>query len=105
MKASDLLVSRAGATTLCEITALGMPAILIPSPYVPNNHQYFNALALVENDAALMIEEKDLSAISLKEKIDSIINDVDTLNSLANNAKSMANSTVIEDIVEKIEKL
>ena len=52
-----------------------------------------------------MIEEKDLSAISLKEKIDSIINDVDTLNSLANNAKSMANSTVIEDIVEKIEKL
>lgn len=105
MKASDLLVSRAGATTLCEITALGMPAILIPSPYVPNNHQYFNALALVKNDAALMIEEKDLNAISLKEKIDSIINDVDTLNSLANNAKSMANSTVIEDIVEKIEKL
>ena len=101
----DLPNENAAASTIAEIKALNIPSILIPSPYVANNHQYFNALALVKNDAALMIEEKDLSAISLKEKIDSIINDVDTLNSLANNAKSMANSTVIEDIVEKIEKL
>lgn len=105
MKASNLLVSRAGATTLAEITALGMPSILIPSPYVPNNHQYYNALSLVNNKAALLLEEKDLNAYSLKEKIDSIINDEDILQSLANNAKKMANSSVIDDIIEKIENL
>ncbi|MBR3227115.1 MAG: UDP-N-acetylglucosamine--N-acetylmuramyl-(pentapeptide) pyrophosphoryl-undecaprenol N-acetylglucosamine transferase [Erysipelotrichaceae bacterium] len=49
MRSSDLLVSRAGATTLCEITSLGMPAILIPSPYVPNNHQYYNAMSLLSS--------------------------------------------------------
>lgn len=105
MKASDLLISRAGATTLCEITALGMPSILIPSPYVPNNHQYYNALSLVNKQAALMIEEKDLTASYLKKKIDSIINDKAILNSLACNAKKMANKTVIDDIVNKIENL
>ena len=105
MAASDLLVSRAGATTLSEITSLGMPSILIPSPYVPNNHQFFNANALVKNDAALMIEEKDLTPNFLKEKIDSIINDEEKLSALSNNALKMANENVIEDIIEEIEKL
>ena len=105
MKASTLLVSRAGATTLCEITALGMPSILIPSPYVPNNHQYFNALALVDNKAAIMLEEKDLSANSLKELVDSLINDDERLNELKKNALKMANASTINDIICEIEKL
>ncbi len=105
MAASDLLVSRAGATTLCEITSIGMPSVLIPSPYVPNNHQFFNANALVKNDAAIMIEEKDLSASFLKEKIDSIINDEERLNALRTNSLKMANKSVIDDIIEEIEKL
>ena len=105
MKASSLLVSRAGATTLAEITALGMPSILIPSPYVPNNHQYFNALALVDKKAALMIEEKDLTPTSLKEKIDSVINDDACLASLRENALKLTSGSVIEDIVSEIEKL
>ena len=105
MKASTLLVSRAGATTLCEITALGMPSILIPSPYVPNNHQYFNAMALVDKKAAIMLEEKDLSASSLKELIDSLINDDERLNELKKNALKMANASTINDIICEIEKL
>ena len=105
MKASTLLVSRAGATTLCEITALGMPSILIPSPYVPNNHQYFNALALVDNKAAIMLEEKDLSASNLKELIDSLINDDEKLNELRKNALKMASASTIDDIICEIEKL
>ena len=43
LKDSDLIVSRAGASTIAEITAIGLPAILVPSPYVTNNHQYKNA--------------------------------------------------------------
>lgn len=55
----DLVVSRAGATTLAELTALGKPSILIPSPYVTNNHQEVNARSLEKNGAAIVILEKD----------------------------------------------
>ncbi len=58
----DLIISRAGAGTISEILALEVPSILIPSPYVANNHQYYNALDLKEKKASMMIEEKDLSA-------------------------------------------
>ncbi len=105
MKASNLLVSRAGATTLSEITSLGMPSILIPSPYVPNNHQYHNAKALVDKKAALLIEEKDLTAEKLSKTINSIINNDVLLKELGDNAKAMANPNVIEDIVKEIECL
>ena len=60
MKKCDVLVSRSGATTISEIVTLGIPTILIPSPYVPNNHQYINAMDLVNEDAAILIEEKKL---------------------------------------------
>ena len=89
MKNSTLLVCRAGATTLSEITAMGMPAIIIPSPYVPNNHQYYNGKALVDNDAAIMIEEKDLTADLLYKKVSDIINDDNRLKELSNNAKKL----------------
>ncbi len=58
----DVVVGRAGATSLAEITALGIPSILIPSPYVTNNHQEKNAETLVEHGAALMLLEKELSS-------------------------------------------
>ncbi len=105
MKACDLLVSRAGATTLCEITSLGMPSVLIPSPYVPNNHQYHNAMALVNKDAACLIEERDLSPTILRDTIDKLINDDEKLKQLSKNALSLKSDSVIEDIVREIEKL
>lgn len=74
MKKTDVMVSRAGASTLSEIIALKVPSILIPSPYVPDNHQYKNAIDLVEKDAAILIEEKDLTGELLIEKIDYILN-------------------------------
>ena len=61
MAAADLVICRAGAITLSEIQALGKPAILIPSPNVAENHQYHNAMALVNAGAADIIEEKDLT--------------------------------------------
>ena len=57
LKSSDLIVSRAGASTIAEITAIGLPAILVPSPYVTNNHQLKNALDLEEVNACKIIEE------------------------------------------------
>ena len=105
MKNADLLISRAGATTICEIGAIGIASILIPSPYVPNNHQYYNAMALVNKDAAIILEEKDLSATRLNELVNSIINDGAKLNAMANNAKQFSNPNVIDDIIKEIEKL
>ena len=69
MKQTDVIVSRAGASTLSEIIALKLPSILIPSPYVPNNHQYKNAMDLVKNEAAILLEEKDLTGDILPLKI------------------------------------
>ena len=74
MKKCDLLITRSGATTISEIVTLGLPSILIPSPYVVNNHQFHNANYLHKNNACLMIEEKDLSPTILKEKIDYLLN-------------------------------
>lgn len=72
MKNADLIISRAGAGTSSEILALKKPSILIPSPYVANNHQYFNALDLANLYVSTIIEEKHLSA----EKIIMTINEI-----------------------------
>ncbi len=61
----DLVIGRAGAITLTEIEATGKCSILIPSPNVAENHQFHNAMALVNRDAAVMIEEKDLTGEKL----------------------------------------
>lgn len=73
MKESTIMVSRSGASTIAEITALTIPTIFIPSPYVTNNHQLKNALSLVKNDAGVMIEEKDLTIDKLIKEIDNLI--------------------------------
>ncbi len=90
MAAADLIISRCGAMTLSEIPAAGKPAILIPSPYVAENHQYHNAMALVNKGAALCIEEKDLSADSLWEAIQRITADPAYMQQMAENAARLA---------------
>jgi UDP-N-acetylglucosamine--N-acetylmuramyl-(pentapeptide) pyrophosphoryl-undecaprenol N-acetylglucosamine transferase len=69
----DLIVARAGATTLAELTSLGIPSILVPSPYVTNNHQEKNARALSDHGAAILMLEKDLTANKLIEQMDSLL--------------------------------
>ncbi len=98
MKASDVMVSRAGASTLSEIIALKLPSILVPSPYVPNNHQYKNAIDLVEHGAALLIEEKDLKGDIIVRKIEEIINDKEKVQSM----KHALEEFDIEDSAYKI---
>ena len=73
MKNADVIISRAGASSLSEIIALRKLAIIIPSPYVANNHQYYNAKALSDKKAVIMIEEKDLNEKILKDKINKLL--------------------------------
>lgn len=104
MKDMDLIVSRAGASSMAEITALGVPSILIPSPYVANNHQYYNALAIVENDAGVMIQQKDLTPDLLKTKIEEILNDDKLAEKYRKNLKEMCEENSATKIYEDIKK-
>lgn len=70
LKNVDVIVSRAGASILSEILSLRIPSIIIPSPYVANNHQYYNALYLKDNNACIMIEEKDINSKIMITSID-----------------------------------
>lgn len=75
LKRTDLVVARAGASTIAEITAIGLPAILVPSPYVTENHQMKNAQELEKIQAASILEEKDFSKDTLIPMIDNILGD------------------------------
>lgn len=70
LAAADLVITRSGATTLAEITVLGLPAILIPSPNVVNNHQYYNARLLEKAGAARLVEEKDFNRYRLRRELE-----------------------------------
>ncbi len=73
MKSIDLMVSRAGASTITEIEALKIPTIFIPSPYVTDNHQYKNAKVLEDKGMALILEEKELNGDKLVRMIDDLL--------------------------------
>ena len=90
LAAADVVIARAGAITLSEIQVKGKPSILIPSPNVAENHQFHNAMALVEQNAAVMIEEKDLTPEKLTEEIDKLASDKERLKEYSENAKKMA---------------
>ena len=85
----DLVVCRSGATTLTELTALGLASILIPSPYVTNNHQEANARSLVDQGAASMILEKELNAQTMLAEIDHILLNSHKKEEMADSAKKM----------------
>lgn len=90
MAAADLVIGRAGASSLSEIEALGKASILIPSPYVAENHQFHNAMALVNRKAGFVLEEKDLTCDSLSAKIDELLSNKQLLADTEKNAKAMA---------------
>lgn len=112
LAAADLVICRAGAMALSEIQALGKAAILIPSPNVAENHQYYNAMAMVDRNAAEIIEEKDLTPKKLIEMVDSLAGDRKRLEKMSANARKMAILDsreriydVVHDVLKKYGKL
>ena len=90
---------------MSEITALEVPSIFIPSPYVANNHQYKNAIDLVNNNAGIILEEKDLNGDNLIKLIDSTINDKDKINDIKKNLRKLSikdSSTRIYEILKDL---
>ncbi len=101
---SDLLVCRAGALTLAEVTACGKPVILIPYPFATADHQRYNALSLKEKGAAEVILEKELKGENLAELIAGLIKDENRLKEMSDNskmlAKPLATSQIVDEMVE-----
>lgn len=102
---ADLVISSAGAITLAEISAVGVPSILIPKAYTAENHQEYNARAFLENGASLMMLEKDLTDISLQESVYSIINDKNKLKDMAANSKKVGKANAAKAIVDIVDEL
>lgn len=87
---ASLVVSRSGASSLAEMTALGLPSILIPSPNVTNNHQEANARSLADAGAAEMVLEKELSGKDLLARIRKLMGDAKTMKSMSAASKTFA---------------
>ena len=101
---ADIIISRAGASSISELCIVGKPVIFLPSPNVAEDHQSKNALSLVNNKAALMIEEKNMNK-DFKNSFSELINDRELQNELSRNIKKQAKINATRDIVNEIEKL
>ena len=105
MSAADLVVCRAGASTLSELTALGKPSILVPSPYVTANHQEHNARAVEKEGGARVILEKELTAESLGAVIDELARDKKKLAEMRRCAKGAGTTKATEEIYNEVKRL
>jgi UDP-N-acetylglucosamine--N-acetylmuramyl-(pentapeptide) pyrophosphoryl-undecaprenol N-acetylglucosamine transferase len=102
MAAADLVVSRAGATTLAELTAAGRPSILVPLPTATDDHQRKNALALVGAGAARMVEQRDLTGERLAAEIDALSSDAEQRARMTAAARTLARPDAARVIADRI---
>lgn len=102
--AADIIISRAGASSVSELCIVGKPVIFIPSPNVAEDHQTKNAMAIVNQDAALLIKEEDLDA-DFESKFSKLKSDADRQLQLGRNIKKLALVNATNAIVDEVEKL
>ena len=106
LSAADLIISRAGAMTLTELKAAGRASILIPFPQAAENHQYYNALTMSKNGAAILIEDKDLTAERLLTEVKALYEDRERLAGMEKAAAALnipnATDLVVGNILDLI---
>lgn len=100
--AADLIVARAGATSIAEMTMIGLPAILVPYPYATADHQYANARLLEENGAAKIIMDRDLSGEILAGEIKDLLNDREALRKMSRASLEIGKTLATKDITPLI---
>lgn len=105
MQAADLVISRAGASTLCELTALGKPAVLVPSPYVTGNHQEHNARAVERGGGAKVILEKDFTPESLDSVVTALAGNRKVLGAMKSASAAMGHPDATEVLYREVKKL
>ena len=102
MQGADLIISRAGAMTLSEISALKKASILIPSPHVTSNHQYYNAKIYADQNAAILLCEEELTPAHLKEIIHRLKTHPEERETLENTMKKMGEKNTLQMIFDDI---
>jgi UDP-N-acetylglucosamine--N-acetylmuramyl-(pentapeptide) pyrophosphoryl-undecaprenol N-acetylglucosamine transferase len=98
--AADLVVCRAGATTVAELTAMGKAALFVPFPFATDNHQELNARTLVDQGAAMMVLERDLSGPGLARQLDALAESPDLLADLAGRSRALGKPDAAQAIVD-----
>lgn len=101
----DLVITRAGATTLKELASLKVPMLIIPSPYVANNHQEYNASFFATSNAAEVLKEKELNEDILKEKILDLLNNPSKLINMRINAYKLSYPNALTNFVKEVNKI
>ena len=102
--AADLIISRAGALSVAETTVCGKASILIPSPNVTGNHQFFNAKSVADRGGAVLIEEKDLNPEGLLAEVMRLKNNPEILEKMSRASKACAPLSATELIYSEIKK-
>jgi UDP-N-acetylglucosamine--N-acetylmuramyl-(pentapeptide) pyrophosphoryl-undecaprenol N-acetylglucosamine transferase len=103
-KAADLVISRAGASSISEFCLIGKPVILVPSPNVAEDHQTKNAMALVNRDAAIYVKDAEAPDVLLKQAI-ALVKDDAKLSSLSENIKKLGLKNSADVIADEVVKL
>ncbi len=101
----QLIVGRSGATSIAEITALGIPAIFIPSPYVTHDHQTVNAQSVAKNGAAVVLKEPDLNAQSLFDSVNRIMTDESKQKEMSEKSKEIGVPDASDRLIDLMKKL
>lgn len=102
LAAADLVIGRAGASFLAEVLVKGLPAILIPYPYAAGNHQEYNARALAEKGAAIVIRDSELAKGKLLSTVESLLADPERLKRMAQASARLGRPDALDKIVSKI---
>ena len=105
MAAADLVICRAGASTISELTAMGKPAILVPSPYVADNHQYKNAKVLADRGGVALLEEQKCSGTLLYETAVTLLADGTRRAAMGRALKELGAPNATEDIYQELLKI
>lgn len=102
--AADFVISRAGAGSVSELCIVGKPVVFVPSPYVAEDHQTKNAMAIVNEDAALLIKQSDLK-VDFRNKFSQLVASPERQEQLGKNIKGLALENATKEIADEIEKL
>lgn len=105
LAAADLVVGRAGAASIAEITARGLPALLVPFPYAAANHQEHNARALTERGAAAMILDADFSGVALIAELEKLLHEPERLKAMAASSLSLGRPRALDDIIDALAEI
>jgi UDP-N-acetylglucosamine--N-acetylmuramyl-(pentapeptide) pyrophosphoryl-undecaprenol N-acetylglucosamine transferase len=102
---ADLVVGRAGATTVAELTAVGVPAVLVPFPYATDNHQYWNAMEMVRAKAAFMHEQDAFNGATFAQDLEGLFDGSGSLDTMSANARRLGRVDAAANVLEQLRRL